>query len=144
MTASPKGRSRCARRRAARERPAKEVKLKSELSTKLTDHWIELLSKKLPLDDNLAVEPEVVIAGIDADANKMILIDTEVDLAMAPLSVLAKIVAQLDGVKKVTLGYLKARLCRRRCSWGTGLRSEGKPRTRFGFAASGRSQRTRR
>ena len=48
------------RQKASRDgkgKPAKEVKLKSELSTKLTDHWCELLSKKLPLDDNLAVEP---------------------------------------------------------------------------------------
>lgn len=91
-------------------KPAKDnKKVKSELSKKLTDHWLGLLSKKLPLDDMLVADPETVIVGIDADANKVTFNDTEIDLAKIPLGSLAKSLTQLDGAKKVMLSYLKTR-----------------------------------
>ena len=57
----------------------------------------------------LVADPETVIVGIDADANKVTFNDTEIDLAKIPLGSLAKSLTQLDGAKKVMLSYLKTR-----------------------------------
>ena len=88
---------------------AKEVKVKSLLTTKLSDHWIEQLKNGAKLDNELPIEPEAVFAGIDADANKLIFNEMEVDLIKIPLTDLAKMVGQIGGVRKVALSYLKSR-----------------------------------
>jgi ParB-like chromosome segregation protein Spo0J len=86
----------------------KEKKLKTELTTPLSDHWIEQLRNKLPLDDMLTAKSETVI-GIDADANMVIFNEAEIDLLKIDLADLAKAVAKLSTAQKIMLGYLKKR-----------------------------------
>ncbi len=101
------------RHKRVRERMAggKEVTAKAELTNELADHWAGLLARKLPLDDALAAaeEPEVAIAGIDADANKVIFNEAEIDLMKISVPDLAKAVATVGGVQKVMVEYLRKR-----------------------------------
>jgi hypothetical protein len=86
----------------------KVKKLKSELTTALSDHWIDLLRRNLPLNDTLTTKSEGVI-GIDADANKVTFRETEIDLMKVNLTDLAKAVATVGTAQKVMMGFLKKR-----------------------------------
>ena len=86
----------------------KEKKLKSELTTALSDHWIDLLRRNLPLNDTLTAKSEGVI-GIDADTNKVTFKETEIDLMKVNLTDLAKAVATVGTAQKVMMGFLKKR-----------------------------------
>lgn len=94
---------------AGKGKAAKEKKVSSELSTTLSNHWIQLLKDGAELDDELPIEPEVVVAGIDADSNKVVFSEVEFDLLKTPLKDLAKMVDQIGGVRKVVISYLKSR-----------------------------------
>jgi hypothetical protein len=99
------------RQKASREgksQPTNE-KVKGQLTKQLSDHWIAQLKNNLPLDDTLVQAPEVPIAGIDTDANKVVFSETEIDLLKIPVPDLAKAIAELTTTQKVMMSYLVRR-----------------------------------
>jgi hypothetical protein len=82
-------------------------KIKSLLGKDLSDHWVALLKKKEPLDDNVVRRAQFQ-ADIDADANR-ITVEGTLNLLNAPLPILEDAEVKLAAMQKVVAKYRTAR-----------------------------------
>jgi hypothetical protein len=85
----------------------KSKKVKSLLTKSLSDHWVNLLNNREPLNDTL-VRHEDFSASIDPEAN-LIAAEGCLNLMTAPLETIEKTVKELLAMAKVAGGYAKAR-----------------------------------